>query len=376
MAAMGGAGALMGGKGAKNSGRPTTTTQQTNPWRGGDANWFMDEYRGATEDALGIDWGPSRDQNRMYRQMRRGAFGDQGGGGGGGGESMYGGWRRQGGGGGGGGNRNRRYERNNVDFTDYENRVMDESYMDVASDPYLQSQQEYRRGLFDENAAMSRSQALSPFAANAATMGFTGANLAQQGQMQASNERDWLGMENEMFMDERNARRQEAMGANQAWSGREATYDSSGMSADATRAAANAAARAQMYSADQSLRGTMAGVGAQNAANQFNQQMAMYGLAGGRADQARQNQGLGAMGLMERYGQNTMPWQGQFGKTTSTSRGPKTSMLQGALQGGIGGVMGGMGMGGGGSKGGKKTWSPATQANVGNYFNNNPNVMW
>ena len=342
MAAMSGAGGLMGAKQAKQNSQPTK--QWTDPWRGGDANWFMDQSKGAASDALGIDWGPSDDQKWMYERMKQGAFGGGGGGGGGGGESMYGSWKRKGGGGG-GGNKNAKYAKNNVDYSDYEKRVTDASYMDVTNDPYLRAQQEYRRGLHDENSAMSRSQALTPFAGSAATMGFTGANLDTQSRMQQANERDWLGMENEMFMGERNARRGEAMGANQAWSGRESAYDSSAMSADAQRAAAAAAARASMYGADQRLRGVMAGVGAQNNALNWGKQMDMYGISGGMADMMRQNQGLGRMGVMQQYGNMTQPWQQGFG--TSYNQGPKQSSMGGFLSGAMSGAMSGLSLGGG-----------------------------
>ena len=410
MGAMAGAGALMGGKNAQNANNPSTQKQQTDPWRGGDANWYMDNLRGAAENALGIDWGPSRQQNKMFRQMYGSAFGGGGNGGGGGGGAVGGGgsgggggggggggnwfferdYGRGGGGGGGGGNANKKYAGNNVAYTDYENRVLDPNYMQVHDDPILQAQQEYRRGLFDENAALSRAEALSPFAANAATMGFTGANLDTQGRMQQTNERDWLGMENELYAGERDARRQQAMDANQAWSGREATYDSSGMSADAQRAAAAMAAAAQKYSAwrssvggllgaqtaasaaryasDNSLKGVMAGVGAQSAANRFNQQMALYGLAGDRAQGQRMNQGLGAMGVMGDYGSATYPWQGAFGQTTTTSQGPKRSVLGGVLGGAMGGAMGGMGMGSKGGGGGGAA-NPMAGLNAFNNFN-------
>lgn len=400
MAGLSGAGALMGHKGAQNANQPSRQQQQTDPWRGGDANWYMDQMRGATQNALGIDWGPSRQQNRMFRQMYGDAFGGGGGGGGGGGAPSgpggggggggpsgpwlphYGG----GGGGGGGGNANQKYAGQNVAYTDYERGILDPSFMQVHDDPILQAQQEYRRGLFDENASLSRAEALSPFAANGATMGFSGANLDTQSRMQQANERDWLGMENEMFAGERDARRQQQMATNQQWSGRESAYDSSGMAADAQRAAAARAAAAQRYSAyvgalasertanigasasryasDNSLKAAMASVGAQNSANRFNQQLAMYGLAGDRAQGQRMNQGLGAMGVMGDYGSSTLPWQGNFGQTNTTSYGPHRSTAGGALGGAFGGAMTGLGIGGGkiGGKGGSQ---PSFKGNFG-----------
>lgn len=327
----------MGGKG-KHKSQSTTQTSQRTPWNQGWADNAWGQYNDASNRAGGIDWGPTRDQNRMYRSMM-GQYGPGAGGGGGGGMAgnMQGGGRRRGGGGGGGMKWDQKYGGQNVDYSDYEQRVMAPEYMDVASDPYIQAQQAYRRGLFDENAAGSRTAAMAPFLQAGGTMGLTGAAMGMQSKMQQANERDWTGQEGAMFMDERNARRQQAMGANQAWSGREGAFDQAAIGGDTNIKTANISAAADRYNTDSNERVGMAGIGAQNAQNRFAQQQAMFGMAGQMAAMQREGQGLGAMNL---WGQNLnqqLPWQGNFGKNTQTTTVPGVGSKWGNIAQGLGG---------------------------------------
>jgi hypothetical protein len=135
--------------------------------------------------------------------------------------------------------------------------------------------------------------------------------------------------------------------ANQAWSGRESTYDASGMSADAQRAAARMAANASMYNTDSQRYIAQQQIGAQNAMNQWAKQTGMWGIADDYANMGRQGQGLGALGVYGQGMSQTLPWQQGFG--VNTQQGPKVSSMGGFLQGALGGALGGAGMG---SKGG------------------------
>ena len=383
--AMMGAQALAGGMGKKGAGKPQTQTTQNNMWDSGMGGQLWDQYQNALGNAgQNVNFGPMGYQNKLFKSMFGEAMGGGGGGGGGGqgqgqgqgaGGGGGGGWQagfdrlinmgRGGGGGGGGGNK--KYAKQNVDYTDYERGVLDDSYMDVASDPLIQKQLEYQRGEFDRNAVGSRNAAMSPFLQAGGTMGLTGAAMGMQGKMQQQNERDWLGQENQMYLGERGQRRGERQAANQVWSGRESTYDSSGMAADAQRAAARSAANASMYGSrlgsyaslqgsqmaanasrygsDMAYKGTMAGVGAQNAANDWNKKMGMWGMANDMAGMQRQGQGLGQLGLYGSALSQNLPWQQSFGSTQTTGGGNNQGGMGNFLQGMVGGGLQGYGMG-------------------------------
>jgi len=347
--AMMAAGAISGYMGGKDKERqskiPTTTTSQTDPWRGADANYYMDQMRGATDRAMGINWGPSLRQNKIFDKMYRGSMGGGGrGGGGGGGQGMYGSWRGQGGGGGGGGQGGifNRLAKSNVAQSGYEQRVLGDEFLNVQDNPYVQAQIEAMQRENAEQEQRQYGQAMSPFMGGG-DMGFSGAQMGARMQMADQFSENWQNQQAQYMAQQYQAERQLQDAANQAWSQREATYDASGFQNQATRAAARMAANASMYGSDQQLRGVMAGVGEQSAARQFAERQALFGMAGNIADMRRQQQGIGQMGVMGQYGQATFPWQQGFGKTTGTKIGPPIS--GGGAQGMFGGLLQGMGMG-------------------------------
>lgn len=343
--------ALMGMMGNKDKHKDQTTkgTAKRDLWRSGMSDPAWDKYNQYTNQAdQNINWGPSGAERRMFRGMmgQYGPGGGGGGGAGGGGRFQRGGGRGGGGGGKGGMKWEKKYGGQNVDYSDYESRVMGEDYMDVSNDPYLQAQQEYRRGLFDENVAGSRTAAMSPFIQAGGSMGLTGAAMGMQGKMQQGNERDWLGQENEMYMGERDARRQQAIAANQAWSGREGSFDSSAIGADSAIKQSKIGAAASRYATDAQYDVGMAGVGAQNSAQKFAQQQALFGMAGTMADKRRQGQGLGGMNLWGTNLNQQLPWQQGFGQMNTTNTTPgQGSQFGNMLGGAAGGAMQGYGMG-------------------------------
>jgi len=102
MAAMMGAGALMGGIGGKQQAKAASQPVKswTDPWKKGAAGNLFDNYTNAMNNAAGLDWGPTADQTALYNRMMQTAMGKGGGGGGGGGgfQSIYGGKGKGGGG--------------------------------------------------------------------------------------------------------------------------------------------------------------------------------------------------------------------------------------------------------------------------------------
>ena len=348
MAAMMGAGALMGGMGGKQQAKGRTTSSWTDMYNKGQGDALMGNYNDAMNRSAGIDFGPTADQTALYRNMMNQAMGGQGGGGGGGGfQSQFG--KR--GGGGGGGNQNAKYAKNNVALSDYESKVLSDYYLDLENNPYIQQQLDAMQREGQETFDRSSSAAMSPFLQAGGTMGFTGANLGTQANMvddfNENMQNQQAGYLGQQYANERALQDS----ANQAWGQREATYDSSGMSADATRAAARMAANASMYNTDSQRYLGERQIGAQGAAQAWAQKMGMYGIADQYAAQQRQGQGLGEMGVYGQGMSQTLPWQSGFGK--SYQKTPGSSGLGGFLQGAIGGAMGGAGMGKGmGGKGG------------------------
>lgn len=351
MAAMMGAGALMGGMGGKQQSKGKTTSSWTDMYNKGQGDALMGNYNDAMNRAAGIDFGPTADQTALYRNMMNQAMGGQGGGGGGGGgfQSQWG--KRGGGGGGGGQGIEKRLAKNNVALSDYESKVLSDYYLDLENNPYIQQQLDAMQREGQESFEQTAGAAMSPFLQAGGTMGFTGANLGtrarmadEHGENMANTRANYLGQQyaNERALQD---------SANQAWGQREATYDSSAFSADATRKAAAMAARASMYNTDSQRYLGEKQIGAQSAAQAWAQKMGMYGIADQYAAQQRQGQGLGEMGVYGQGMSQTLPWQSGFGK--SYQKTPGSSGLGGFLQGAIGGAMGGAGMGKGmGGKGG------------------------
>lgn len=345
-----GIGAVAGGLGgyaqAKAANQPTEQWSQRDPWRGGDANWFMDQMRGATEGAAGnVNWGPFKDQRRMYRSMMGDAFGGRGGGGGGGGMAQaMGGGRGRGGGGGGRGGFGK-YAKQNVEWDPFAQQVLDPAFFNVADDPLFQNEMQYMQDEYQQNLAGGMNQASMPFINAGGTMGMSGVNAAARQNAGLEGARDMGRAGNQLMLGERGQRMGLAGSVYGDWSGREAAYDQAAIGGEAQLGAAAKAAAAQRYSADQSLRGVMAGVGAQNAAQSWGKQMDMWNMGNQMAGMRRNAQGLGNLGLYGQYGGATLPWQQGFGQQHTKTQGPKQNPWLGALGGAMGGAAGGFGFG-------------------------------
>jgi hypothetical protein len=352
MMAMMGAGALMGGMGGKQQakGKTTTNKSQTTAWNEGAADDLFGNYTGAMNKSAGLNYGPTADQTRLYQNMMNQSMRGGGGGGGGGGfSSQYGGG---GGGGGGGGNQNQKYAGVNVAQSEHEQKVLSDYYLDMENNPYIQQQLAAMQQEGQESFDRSSTAAMQPFLQAGGTMGFTGANLSNQARMVDDYNENMQNQQAGYLGQQYQFERGQQTAANQAWSGREQAYDVAGMGADAQRASARMAANASRYNADSQRYVGMAGIGAQNAAQAWNQKMGMFGVADQYANMQRQGQGLGQMGVYGQGMSQTLPWQQGFGENVQTQTTPGSSQLGGFLQGAIGGAMGGAGMGGKGGGGG------------------------
>jgi len=216
----------------------------------------------------------------------------------------------------------------------------------MENNPYMQQRLDAMQQEGQETFDRSSTAAMTPFLQAGGTMGFTGANMANQARMVDDYGENMQNQQANFLGDQYQAERGHQTAANQAWSGRESAYDQSAFSADAQKRAAAMAANASMYNTDSQRYVGMAGIGAQHAALKAQQQQAMWGNAQQYADMQRQGQGLGAMGMYGQGMSQTLPWQQGFGKTTQTSTTPGSSAMGGFLKGAIGGAMGGAGMGG------------------------------
>jgi len=210
--------------------------------------------------------------------------------------------------------------------------------MNMENNPIIQERLAALRGENQESLRQSLGEAMGQFVGGGGTMGISGMMAAGRGKM-SDDFGENLGQQQAGFLADYDAQmRAQQAAANQAWSGRESAYDSSGFQNDATKAAANIAAAAQRYSADQQLRGVRAGISSQDAQARFAQQMAVFGLGSQMAGMQQQGEGLGALGLAHDYGQSMLPYQQAFGSSQSTSQGPQVSPFNAAVSGGLAGA--------------------------------------
>jgi len=250
--------------------------------------------------------------------------------------------------------------------------VMSDYYLDLENNPYIQQRLDAMQQEGQESFDAQSTAAMSPFLQAGGTMGFTGANMANQAKMVDQFGENMANSRAGFLGDQYAMERGMQDSANQAWSGRESTYDASGIAGDATRAAARTAARASMYKTDSDRWLGERSIGAQSAALRAQQQQAMWGNAQQYADMQRQGGGLGRMGVFGQGMSQTLPWQQGFG--VNTQQGPKQSALGGFIQGAIGGAFGGAGFGkkmGWGGGGGAPASAPVPWGGgfgPGNYF--------
>jgi len=343
-------GALMGSKGGPDQVQSTETNTQNQAWNPGMADRWGQSMEGTYNQAMNnVNFGPTGYQNAMFDSLYSSAYGGQGGGGGGGGAGMGSQMQgRGGGGGGGGGGIMKRLAGNNVAFNDYETRVLDPGFMDWENNPQLAQRLAGMRLESDESQREAMSQAFGQFAGAGGTMGMTGMMAAGRGKL-ADDFGENLGIQQGQFITnyDQQLRAQQAA-ANQAWSGRESSYDTGAFSNDATKASARMQLQGVMAGIESQER--QAAAAARGSAKQqaFNNQMAVFGLGSQMAGMQQQGAGLGQFGLTAAYGAAQHPYQQSFGSQTQQQTGTTPGSpggWQGAVTGGTTGAGVGRGLG-------------------------------
>lgn len=335
-------GALAGGVGSYLQAKAGNEDQwtHTNPW---DAQ-LGDQFKGYMGNSLDsfkdMNFGPTDQQNWMFGNMGKSAFGPGMGGGGMNfnwqsnpaynlGRFNYGKVGRQ-------------TKGINTDMTDLEKRYSDEGFLDVANDEYVQNQLAAIRQQSDEQMGRAVSQSITPDSI-AGTMGMSGANMAAKGNITDQFNQNMTNTEAGYLSDQTGQRLGASLQANNTFSGRENAWDQAQMSGALGGYQSLNNAKVGMRGQDMQGDYQNAMLSGMGADRKWNQQMDMWGMGEQMRQLGLQGAGLGEYGMYSDWGNQMLPWQQAFGKTTM--HGPQTSPWAAGIQGAISGGTSGLGMG-------------------------------